>query len=152
MDTLKEKINWLEIMSEAVRNTFKAELIWIINIIDLFIKQSKDFYQIVDKISEIKWKVIVIWMWKSWLVGNKISATLSSTWTPTFSVHPWEAIHWDLWMISKNDIVLMISNSWNTQEIVDIIPVIKKYFWVKIVWITSNKKSIIKKQEYHHLV
>lgn len=71
-------------------------------------------------------RIIVIGMGKSGHIGNKIAATLASTGSPAFFVHPGEASHGDLGMITKDDVVLMISNSGETQEVISILPVIKR--------------------------
>ena len=65
-------------------------------------------------------------MGKSGHIGNKIAATLASTGTPAFFVHPGEASHGDLGMITKDDVVIGISNSGNTAELITIIPLIKR--------------------------
>ena len=145
---LKDYILRLDI-SSWLKETLHAELEWIINIANLL---NNNFQNIIDEISNIKWKVIIIGMWKSWLVGKKIAATLASTWTSSFFVHPWEAFHGDLWMITKDDIVIMLSNSWNTEELVKLIPVIKKYIWAKIIWITWNPNSILANDSDYSLV
>ncbi|MBL4794078.1 MAG: KpsF/GutQ family sugar-phosphate isomerase [Pseudomonadales bacterium] len=73
-----------------------------------------------------KGRVVVTGMGKSGHIGNKIASTLASTGTPAFFVHPGEASHGDLGMITSNDIVLAISNSGNTNEIITILPLIKR--------------------------
>jgi len=81
-------------------------------------------------------------MGKSGHIGNKISATLASTGTPAFSVHPGEASHGDLGMITANDIVIMVSNSGETEEVLTILPVIKR-MGVPLISITGNEKSTL---------
>ncbi len=142
------KINKLN-CTKWVKETLINELKTILKLSEII---NENFYKIVDEILKIKWKVIVTWMWKSWLIWKKIAATLASTWTPSFFVHPWEAFHWDLWMITKDDIVVMISNSWNTEEVVKLMPVIKKYIWSKIIWITWNPNSILAKESDYKLL
>ena len=71
-------------------------------------------------------KVIVTGMGKSGHVGGKIAATLASTGTPAFFVHPGEASHGDLGMIGAHDVVIAISNSGETQEVLTILPMIKR--------------------------
>ncbi|MDG2018876.1 MAG: SIS domain-containing protein, partial [Porticoccaceae bacterium] len=73
-----------------------------------------------------KGRVVVTGMGKSGHIGNKIAATLASTGTPAFFVHPGEASHGDLGMITKNDVVLALSNSGNTAELVTLLPLIKR--------------------------
>jgi len=63
--------------------------------------------------------------WESGIVGRKISATLASTGTPSFFLHPAEALHGDLGMLRKEDIILALSNSGETDEVINLIPFIK---------------------------
>ncbi len=87
-------------------------------------------------------RVIVIGMGKSGIVGQKIAATLASTGTPAFYIHPADAIHGDLGMITPQDVVLLISNSGGTEEVVKLLPSIK-YFGNKIISLVGRKKSSI---------
>jgi arabinose-5-phosphate isomerase len=89
-------------------------------------------------------------MGKSGLVGQKIAATLASTGTPSFFLHPAEAIHGDLGMISKEDAVLAISNSGETPEILAIIPTIKRW-GNPVIAITNNLNSKLAKESDIHL-
>ena len=79
----------------------------------------------VDALYGITGKVILVGMGKSGIIANKIAATLASTGTPSFFMHPSEAYHGDLGMISKDDAVILISNSGETDEILRLIPHIK---------------------------
>ena len=90
-------------------------------------------------------RVIVIGMGKSGHVGGKIAATLASTGTPAFFVHPGEASHGDLGMITTADIVIAISNSGETEEILTILPIIKR-MGVKLIGLTGGLKSSLAKQ------
>ncbi len=90
-------------------------------------------------------RVIVIGMGKSGHIGKKISATLSSTGTPALFLHPSEGIHGDLGMISKNDIVLTISNSGETEEILRILPAIKRLD-LKVITMTGKISSSLAKE------
>ncbi|TMO45320.1 KpsF/GutQ family sugar-phosphate isomerase [Pseudoalteromonas ruthenica] len=98
------------------------------------------FIQACEMIMACSGRVIVIGMGKSGHVGNKIAATLASTGTPAFFVHPGEASHGDLGMITENDIVMLISNSGETHEIVSIIPVIKR-IGAPMIAMTGNPQS-----------
>ncbi len=111
---------------------------------------DENFIKAVRLIYNIKGKLVVTGMGKSGLVGQKIAATLASTGTPSFFLHPAEAIHGDLGMISKEDAVLAISNSGNTPEIVAIIPTIKRW-GNPIIAITNNKESKLAKESDIHL-
>lgn len=90
-------------------------------------------------------RVIVIGMGKSGHVGNKIAATLASTGTPSFFVHPGEASHGDLGMITPDDVVLALSNSGETDEILLILPIIKR-MGVKLIALTGNRDSSLARQ------
>lgn len=90
-------------------------------------------------------RVIVTGMGKSGHIGGKIAATLASTGTPAFFVHPGEASHGDLGMITPADIVLAISNSGETEEILTILPIIKR-MGVKLVAFIGNVDSSLAKQ------
>ena len=85
-------------------------------------------------------RIIVIGMGKSGHIGNKIAATLASTGSPAFFVHPGEASHGDLGMITKNDVVMLISNSGETSEVLNIIPVLKR-LGAKMISMTGNTQS-----------
>ncbi len=75
---------------------------------------------------DCKGRVIVIGMGKSGQIAHKIAATLASTGTPAFFVHPAEASHGDFGMITQDDVVLAISNSGETAEVLTIVPVLKR--------------------------
>ncbi|WP_440589547.1 KpsF/GutQ family sugar-phosphate isomerase [Pseudoalteromonas luteoviolacea] len=95
-------------------------------------------------------RVIVIGMGKSGHIGNKVAATLASTGTPSFFVHPGEASHGDLGMITAEDVVLLISNSGETGEVVGIIPVIKR-IGARVISMTGNANSTMAQQADIHL-
>jgi arabinose-5-phosphate isomerase len=81
-------------------------------------------------------------MGKSGHIGNKIAATLASTGTPAFFVHPGEASHGDLGMITKNDVVLALSNSGNTAEVITLLPLIKR-LGIPLVSMTGDTNSAL---------
>ncbi|HET8731121.1 MAG TPA: KpsF/GutQ family sugar-phosphate isomerase, partial [Moraxellaceae bacterium] len=87
-------------------------------------------------------RVVVTGMGKSGHIGNKIAATLASTGTPAFFVHPGEASHGDLGMITPQDVVIAISNSGETAEILTIVPLIKRMH-APLVSITNNGDSTL---------
>ncbi|WP_150464426.1 SIS domain-containing protein [Francisella sp. XLW-1] len=89
-------------------------------------------------------RVIITGMGKSGQIGKKIAATLASTGTPAFFVHPGEAGHGDFGMITNKDVVVAISNSGNSSEIMGIMPMIK-HLNIPIISITSNKNSLMAK-------
>jgi len=89
-----------------------------------------------------KGKVIVTGVGKSGLIGSKIAATLASTGTPSFFIHPTEALHGDLGMIGKRDSVIAISYSGESEELIKILPHIKR-FEVPLIAMTGNKNSTL---------
>ena len=95
-------------------------------------------------------RVIVIGMGKSGHIGGKIAATLASTGTPAFFVHPGEASHGDLGMITTDDVVLTISNSGETGEVLAIIPVIKR-IGSKLIAMTGSSTSTLAKLADTHV-
>ena len=111
---------------------------------------GEDFIQAIGLLLNCQGHVIVIGMGKSGHIGNKISATLASTGTPAFSVHPGEASHGDLGMITKNDTIICVSNSGETDEILSILPVIKR-MGVPTIAITGNPESTLAKLSDVHL-
>ena len=102
----------------------------------------------IDKAVEIayntKGKLIVTGVGKSGLIGSKIAATLASTGTPSFFIHPTEAMHGDLGMITKDDSVLAISYSGESEELIKILPHIKR-FEVPLIAMTGNLNSTLAK-------
>src|SRR3990167_6038141 len=93
---------------------------------------------------ECKGRVIVMGMGKSGHVAKKIAATLASTGSPAFFIHPGEAKHGDFGMITKNDVLLMISNSGETDEILAILPFIKRLNLL-LITLTGNSNSSLAK-------
>lgn len=106
---------------------------------------NEDFLKAVEIIHNSKGRVVITGIGKSGLIGRKIAATLASTGTPSFFMHPAEAIHGDLGMVTEDDVVIAISNSGETDEIIRLIPFLK-YFNVKIIAITGNTQSTLAKQ------
>lgn len=100
------------------------------------------FNQAVELIGNTKGRLIIIGMGKSGLIGKKIAATMASTGTPAFSVHPGEAFHGDLGMIKPVDAVLLISNSGETDEIIKILPFLK-YQGNAIIAMTGKMTSTL---------
>ena len=98
----------------------------------------------VNLILACKGKVIVTGVGKSGHIGVKIAATLASTGTPSFFVHPTEALHGDLGMIGKDDMVLAVSFSGESEELVRILPHLKR-FGVKIIAMARDKNSSLGK-------
>jgi arabinose-5-phosphate isomerase len=109
-----------------------------------------EFVAAVNQILACKGHIVVIGMGKSGHIGNKISATLASTGTPAFFVHPGEASHGDLGMITSGDLVLAISNSGETEEVLAILPLIKR-MGVKLLSMTGKPNSNLAKNSDVHL-
>mgnify|MGYP005739631337 FL=1 len=123
----------------SARRTFKIES----DAIKSLSKQlDTNFTSLCDQVRFNDGKFIIMGVGKSGHIGQKISATLSSTGTGSVFIHPTEAAHGDMGLIDKNDIVLLISNSGETDEIINIIPSLKRLSF-KIASLTSNKKSTI---------
>jgi arabinose-5-phosphate isomerase len=122
---------------DQVKDVLKIEAQGILDLVDRVGKEIEDAVQM---ILTSKGRVIVTGMGKSGLVGRKIVATLSSTGTPSFFLHPAEAIHGDLGMVTSDDIVLTISNSGRTTEIQYLIPLLKQ-MGTRIICFTGDTQS-----------
>jgi len=108
----------------------------------LLSKIGDDFAAACRLLLECEGRIIVLGMGKSGHVGNKIAATLASTGSPAFFVHPAEASHGDLGMITNKDLVLALSNSGETYEITSLLPVIKRLN-VPLISLTGNSNSTL---------
>jgi arabinose-5-phosphate isomerase len=135
-DVLTSAKRTLSLEAEALNN--------LANILD------EQFVRAVDRILACKGKVIITGMGKSGLIGRKIAATLASTGTPSFYLHPGEAFHGDLGMISPEDVVLALSHSGETDEVLKIVPFIHSNGNV-LISITSNPSSTLAKNSDLHL-
>lgn len=105
---------------------------------------DNDFVSACQMILASKGRVVVVGMGKSGHIGKKIAATLASTGTPAFFVHPAEASHGDMGMITADDIILALSNSGTTNEIVTLLPLIKR-LGIKLISLTGNPESALAK-------
>lgn len=105
-------------------------------------QQGADFARAVELVLACRGRVIVMGMGKSGHVGRKIAATLASTGTPAFFVHPAEASHGDLGMVTPGDVVLAISNSGESDELAAILPAIKR-LGVKVLAMTGRAESTL---------
>ena len=137
------KINPLDI----ARNVFEIESRQIENLKNHL---TDDFTKVINLIAKSSGKIIVSGMGKSGIIGKKIAATLASTGTPSFFIHPGEAYHGDLGLIELNDIVLLISNSGETDEILKLIPFLSSQK-NKIISMTGNPNSTLAKNTQYHL-
>jgi len=111
---------------------------------------DRTFTEVVGNILSCKGRVIVCGMGKSGIIGRKISSTLACTGTPSFFMHPAEAFHGDLGVLTSEDILLMISYSGETEEILKIIPSLKEIGNL-LVSMTGNTKSTLAKSSDLHL-
>ena len=123
------------------KKTLSTEIKEIQNLSKIF---NNTFYNAVILLSKVKGRVIVTGIGKSAHIGNKISATLSSTGTPSYFIHATEASHGDLGGIKKNDCILAISNSGETSELNNIINYSKR-FDIPLISISSNSKGLLNK-------
>jgi arabinose-5-phosphate isomerase len=105
---------------------------------------DESFDRAVDLMYACKSRIIITGMGKPGLIGRKIAATLASTGTPSLFLHPAEAIHGDLGMVTKEDVVVAISHSGETEEIVKLLNTIKK-IGARLIAITGNKNSSLAK-------
>lgn len=105
---------------------------------------GNEINQIVEVINACKGKVIITGVGKSAHIGKKISASLSSTGTPSCFMHATEAVHGDLGLVTKNDVVILITNSGETKEVLAVLPSLKK-IGVPLIGITKSKDSSLAK-------
>ena len=111
---------------------------------------NKDFKNSIEYINSIQGRIIVSGIGKSAIIGMKIVATLNSTGSPAVFMHAAEAVHGDLGILQKNDVIILISKSGNTSEIKDLVPFLKNS-GVKIIAITSDKNSFLGKNSDYFL-
>ena len=111
---------------------------------------NDDFAQACGHLLTCKGRIVVTGMGKSGHIGSKIAATLASTGSPAFFVHPGEASHGDLGMNTSNDVVLALSNSGETSELLTIVPLIKR-LGVPLIAMTGNPRSNLAKESDIHI-
>ena len=100
-----------------------------------------NFERACDMVLDCTGRVVVIGMGKSGHIGGKIASTLASTGTPSFFLHPGEASHGDMGMITMDDLVIAISNSGETTEVISIIPIVKR-LGVKMIAMTGKSATL----------
>ena len=127
------------LMTMAAQRTIKMESAAVIALEQ---RIDSDFIKTCELILHCKGRTIVTGMGKSGHIGNKIAATLASTGTPSFFVHPGEASHGDLGMITKDDVVICISNSGSSAEIVTLLPMLKRMN-IPLISMTGNPESTL---------
>lgn len=114
------------------------------SISNLLPRINADFEKACHVLLSCQGRIVVLGMGKSGHIGSKIAATLASTGSPSFFVHPGEASHGDLGMITRGDVVLMLSNSGETAELLTLLPVIKR-LGVSLISMTGNAQSTLAK-------
>lgn len=126
---------------EIARQVLQIEGDAVLGLID---RLDASFERAVDIIFTSSGRIVITGMGKSGLVGKKIAATFASTGTPSFFMHPAEASHGDLGMVTSDDVIIAISNSGETDEIVALIPFLKR-FRVGLITLTGNRSSTLAK-------
>ena len=124
---------------DVARNTLKIEADAVLALHD---RINGEFCRAVELILACKGRLVISGMGKSGLICQKIAATMASTGTPALFLHPAEGIHGDLGMLMKGDVVLAVSNSGETEEIVRILPVIKR-LGLKLIAMSGNPASTL---------
>ena len=136
----------IDCTKDAIR-CFQEEAQAILNLIP---QLDDDFNRVIELIYKCKGKFIVTGVGKSGHIGAKIAATLASTGTPSFFLNPLDAYHGDLGMISKNDVIMAISYSGQTDELLRFLPLLidRK---IPIIGMSGNPKSLLAKYSDYHL-
>lgn len=133
--------------SEVARRTIRMEA----QAVELLEQRiGPEFYHACELILNCSGRVVVSGMGKSGHIGRKIAATLASTGTPSFFVHPGEASHGDIGMITADDVVLALSNSGATSEVITLLPLIKR-MGIPLISMTGNPESILAQASEAHL-
>ncbi len=132
-------MNGVRLILEEAKKVIRVEAEALLALADAI---NGAFEEAVRLILASKGRVVVTGMGKSGLIGQKIASTMASTGTPAFFLHPAEGIHGDLGMIMKGDVVIAISNSGETDEVVRILPIIKR-LGASLVAMTGNASSTL---------
>lgn len=133
-------------INDIAKEVFEIESQEIAKLSDLL---TEDFSKAIDAVYNTKGKFIISGMGKSGIIGKKIAATLASTGTPSFFLHPGEAYHGDLGMIEKDDIVLLISNSGETDEVLKLIPFLKSQENIVVAMSGKPHSTLAKNSNFH---
>jgi len=137
---MREEKQVLDIIEEAKR-VLKVEAH---SIIDLAERIDENFSKSVEILYHCKGRVVLMGMGKSGLVGRKIASTFASTGTPAFFIHPAEGLNGDFGMLARDDVVIAISYSGETRELLDVLPLIKRYGNPLITFTGSPKSTLAK--------
>ena len=132
-------------ISKDVLDNYTSSVSFVEDCID------ENFEVIIDYISKIKGRVIITGIGKSAIIGMKISATLNSTGTPSIFLHGSDALHGDIGVATKNDVMICLSKSGSNTETVDLVKQIKK-LGIKLIGITSDKNSFLAKNADYSIV
>ena len=132
-------------ISKDVLNNYTSSVSYVEECID------KNFEVIINYISKIKGRVIISGIGKSAIIGMKISATLNSTGTPSIFLHGSDALHGDIGVATKNDVMICLSKSGSNTETVDLVKQIKK-LGIKLIGITSDQNSFLAKNADYSIV
>ncbi len=133
-------------MSKAIaRRVLKIERDAISRLIG---RIDSNFERVINAIYRVKGHVIVTGMGKPGFIAQKISATLSSTGTPSLYLHPAEALHGDLGRVTKDDLILALSNSGETEEIVKFLPLVKKIGAILIAMVGNKRSTLARNADY----
>ncbi len=128
--SLKRAKEVLKIEADAIRS--------------LIPRLDRNFERAIQLLLAVKGRIVVTGMGKPGIIGQKLSATLSSTGSPSLWLHPAEAFHGDLGRVTRSDTVIVLSNSGETEELVKLLPLVKK-IGAKLIAITGNPRSILAK-------
>lgn len=131
----------------SARRTLKLE---IEALEEVLAQLDQDFIAACELILACQGRIIVTGMGKSGHIGHKIAATLASTGTPSFFMHPGEASHGDLGMVTRSDLVLALSNSGETNEVTSLLPLLKR-LGIPIIGLTGAPQSTLAKEANVHL-
>jgi arabinose-5-phosphate isomerase len=131
---------------EIAKEVFEIESKEIRNLSNLL---TEDFQKAIDLILNSSGKLIISGMGKSGIIGKKIAASLASTGTPSFFLHPGEAYHGDLGMVEKEDVVLLISNSGETDEVLKLIPYLRDQGNQTISMSKDPSSTLAENTKYH---
>ncbi len=126
---------------EDARKVLKIEACAILDLVE---RVDENFAKAVDLLYQCLGKVVLMGMGKSGLVGRKIASTFASTGTPAFFLHPAEGVNGDFGMLTKEDVIIAISNSGETRELIEVLPLIKRY-GNRLITLTGNMTSTLAK-------
>ena len=143
MTTVEDK----QSMIDSAQRTFDTE---VKGLVALRQRVDHQFARAIDLLLNIEGRVVVTGMGKSGHIGNKIAATLASTGTPALFVHPGEACHGDMGMITKADAVILLSNSGSTNEITALLPLLKR-LGVPLIAMTGQSDAVLARAADVHL-